>query len=483
MKKFYVLAALSALVMFSCSKESENISGDKVTYNIVIAGETKAVLVDGSDADHITLKWKEGDKLAFQFSDSSVQEGSISLSGSKAQVTVSVPDGETLTDCWFPYSAEKPTAIPANQSASTINFPLVKSAISGTTVTLEALVEDWAIVRVGLKKGINGEARKLKFVKLKNNNGAAKPDLIQMNTSATLTDDVQYFDFVVPAAECKPLEIIVGDSDGLEYRRKLSDSYTLEKGKTYRLPVIADVDDTGRHIWFMGSGSATANAVETPILYWWKQQGANNSTTIDTGNMAYNDGYSTITMDDKASAKTDFQAWVCAMFNKFYSADGENRSNARDKGFPVYATQNVNGQIPFVAVHTGNYPIFAIKMSNPVNYGSSRKIRLQTDAREALDGLSAEVFVDGIGNGDNKYSYLEGYESEDETVIYYNLSTANIGGKGVLPNTRVIPFKTWQLRFYDVHYDTAQASAPTFNLYWAGFFNNVKELEAFAAAN
>lgn len=481
MKKFFVLAA-SAFVLFSCAKETreEIVSGNQVTYHVEIAGITKAELVNGGDATHVNLKWKKGDKLAFKFSDNSVQQGSVAFDGDEAHVSVKAPSGTTLTDCWFPFSEEKPTAIPVNQSAATINFPLVMSSISGNKVTLSALVEDWAMVRVSLKKGSMGDARTVKYVKIKNNNGAAKPDLIQISTTATLTDDVLTFDFVVPAAECKPLEIIVGDSNGLEYRRKQAANFILEKGKAYQLPVIADVDDTGRHIWFMGSGSATANTAETPILYWWKQQGANNSTTIDTGNMAYNDGYSTITMDDKASAKTDFQAWVCAMFNKFYSADGVSRSNARDKNFPVYATQNGNGQIPFVAVHTGNYPIFAIKMSNPANYGSSRKIRLQTDAREALDGLSAEVFVDGIGNGDNKYSYLEGYESEDETVIYYNLSTANIGGKGMLPNTRVIPFKTWQLRFYDVHYDTAQDSAPTFNLYWAGFFNSVGELTTFA---
>lgn len=484
MKKFFVLAA-SAFVLFSCAKETreETVSDNQVTYHVEIAGITKAELVNGGDATHVNLKWKKGDKLAFKFSDNSVQQGSVAFDGDEAHVSVKAPSGTTLTDCWFPFSEEKPTAIPVNQSAVTINFPLVMSSISGNKVTLSALVEDWAMVRVSLKKGSMGDARTLKYVKIKNNNGAAKPDLIQISTTATLTDDVLTFDFVVPAAECKPLEIIVGDSNGLEYRRKQAANFTLEKGKAYQLPVIADVDDTGRHIWFMGSGSATANAAESPILYWWKQQGANNSTTIDTGNMAYNDGYSTITMDDKASAKTDFQAWVCAMFNKFYSADGASRSNARDKNFPVYATQSSNGQIPFVAVHTGNYPIFAIKMSNPANYGSSRKIRLQTDAREALDGLSAEVFVDGIGNGDNKYSYLEGYESEDETVIYYNLSTANIGGKGVLPNTRVIPFKTWQLRFYDVHYDTAQDSAPTFNLYWAGFFNSVGELTKFASTH
>ncbi len=480
MRKIFAIS-LAALVLFSCAKEADTVIGKKVSYQVKIES-TKAVLAGGTNSGY-SIKWKEGDKIAFQLSDNSVQEAVVTVDGTGAHVSVTLPDATSVTDAWFPSNNKvKPIGIPATQVAETMNIPLVKSSIAGNTITFTEVV-DWAIIRVPLKKGANGDARKLQFIKVKTNNAALNPQVIQLNTNATLTDEVQNFVFVVPVGEYTPVEFIVRDSDGLEYRRKAAANFTTVSHTVYSINTIADVDDTGRHIWFMGAGSATANAAETPILYWWKQDGANNSTTIDTGNMAYNDGYSTITMDDKASAKTDFQAWVCAMFNKFYSADGASRSNARDKNFPVYATQIDNGQIPFVAVHTGNYPIFAIKMSNPANYGSSRKIRLQTDAREALDGLSAEVFVDGIGNGDNKYSYLEGYESEDETVIYYNLSTANIGGKGVLPNTRVIPFKTWQLRFYDVHYDTAQDSAPTFNLYWAGFFNSENELKAFAASH
>ena len=484
MKKIFFVFAGIALALVSCNKEADqNVQTQEnlASYSVVIGTSTKAVIAAGDDASHMDIKWADGDKIAFKLSDDSVVGATVTMDGTTAKVSVKV-GANTITDAWFPYSAEKPSGVPDYQGANSVDVPLAMTGISGDTITFDEVTSDWAIVRVPVKAGINGEARTLVFVKFKNNNPAAPVQVIQKNCAYTLTDDVKYFDFVVPSVE-STTEIIFRDSNGFEYRRKGA-ALTFASHKIYQLPTIADVDDTGKHIWFFGKDAATLNAAEAPLLYWWKQSGANNSTTVDTENVTQNDGYTTYKMNDKASAMTDFQAWVCAEFNKFYSTDGESRSNARSTLFPQYGTARGGGDyIPFVAVHTGNYPIFAIKMSNPVKYGASRKIRLQADTREALDGIAAMTYVDGVGNGDNKYSFLSGYDEEDVTVIYYDLSTANIGGKGILPNTQVIPVKTWQLRFYDVHYADAQATAPSFNMYWAGFFHNTAELAAFAAAN
>lgn len=493
MKKIYTILGLCALTLCACQKENDVTVPDSgaateqnvetTTYTLVIdKAATKAVLADGSDAEHINLNWKDGDVIAFQLADDTVVEAPVTVSGGTATATIAT-GGQDIADAWFPSNGKvKPTAIPAYQNRNTINIPL-DGTVSGSTITFAEMF-DWAIVRVSVTAGSRGAVRTLQFVKFKNNNGSAPVQQIQINTTETLSAAVTNYDFVVPACEGNTIEIIFRDSDGYEYRRKATAAMELENRKVYVLPTVADIDDTGKHIWFFGNDAATANAAETPILYWWKQSGANNSTNIDTGKVAQHDGYTTYTMDDKADAMTVFQAWVCAEFNKFYSADGTTRSNARSTSFPQYGTERGGGDyIPFVAIHTGNYPIFAIKMSNPKNYGTSRKIRLQADTRETLDGIAAMTYVDGVGNGDNKYSYLDGYADEDDTIIYYDLSTANIGGKGVLPNARVIPMKTWQLRFYDVTYASAQSDAPTFNMYWAGFFHNTAELTAFAAAN
>ncbi len=489
MKKFYVLAAASAFVIFSCSKETrmqETISGEKVTYQVVIADETKAQLVDGSDAEHITLKWKEGDKLAFQFSDDSVQEGTVSLSGSEAHVSVVVPSGETLTDCWFPYSDTKPTAIPANQSASTISFPLVKSDITGNTVTLLALVEDWSIVRVALKKGSVGEARTLKYVKIKNNNGSAKPDLIQMNTTATLTDEVQYFDFVVPAAECKPLEIIVGDSNGLEYRRKLAANVTLAKEKTYRLPVIADVDDSGRYTWiFKGEngpvGSELAN--NAPFTYWFPfYASAANFGDITRGAEYWTEA------PNVASSKNNFYFAITA------NISGQGRSSS-EWGSVAESKTTINGaanQVMRFPIHTGNYPILGFKVTKLDLLGTGMKVRLDVNSTQDTSSPGTNTYVGRYmpvrytGAAENRHQMLN-EDGEAGTGVYYiDLSASNVQFKNgttesneTLPNTRTLHFTTFNLQFRDI----VPGSAGTMDIYWIGFFNSKKELETFAAAH
>lgn len=487
MKKFFVLAA-SAFVLFSCAKETreETVSGNQVTYHVEIAGITKAELVNGGDAAHVNLKWKEGDKLAFKFSDNSVQQGSVAFDGDEAHVSVKAPSGTTLTDCWFPFSEEKPTAIPVNQSATTINFPLVMSSISGNKVTLSALVEDWAMVRVSLKKGSMGDARKLKYVKIKNNNGAAKPDLIQISTTATLTDDVLTFDFVVPAAECKPLEIIVGDSNGLEYRRKQAANFTLEKGKAYQLPVIADVDDTGRYTWIFKGENGPAGSEfsqNAPFTYWFPFY--NNAAKFE--DITRGADYWT-EVPNVSSGKNNFYFAITA------NIGGQGKSSS-EWGSVAESKTTINGtanQVMRFPIHTGNYPILAFKVTKLDLLGTGLKVRLDMNSIEDKSGATTNSYVGRYmpvrytGAAENRHHTLS-EDSEAGTGVYYiDLSDSNVQFKNntsnaneTLPNTRTLHFTTFNLQFRDI----VPGSAGTMDIYWIGFFNSKKELETFAAAH
>ena len=490
MKKIVVLAAFSALVLFSCTKETrmETVSGEKVTYKVEIANETKAQLVDGSDASHITLQWKEGDKLAFKFSDDSVQEGTIVFDGDEAHVSITVPDGATLTDCWFPFSKERPTAIPANQSASTINLPLVKSSISGTTVTLSALLDDWALVRVALKKGSLGEARTVKYVKVKNNNGAAKPDMIEIRTTSALTDEVQYFDFVVPAAECKPLEIIVGDANGLEYRRKLAANVTLASGKVYALPVIADMDDTGRYTWiFKGEDGPSGNELSqhAPFTYWFPFYGspaAAHHSDITRGADHWTEA------PNVSGSKNNFYFAITA------NIDGQGKSSSEWESVAESKT-TINGaanQVMRFPIHTGNYPILGFKVTKLDLLGTGMKVRLDVNSTQDTSAPGTNTYVGRYmpvrytGAAENRHQMLN-EDGEAGTGVYYiDLSASNVQFKNnttnvneTLPNTRTLHFTTFNLQFRDI----VPGSAGNMDIYWIGFFNSKSELEAFAAAH
>ncbi len=483
MKKYFALIVFAALAAVSCtdslSEDKASVSNNGTVFTLRLAPITKATVdVSGSTYD---LNWTNGDKIAFKLSDDSTVESSVSVSGSKATVSVDLTGGKTIVDAWYPSNGKvKLTAIPASQSATSVNVPLELDSISGTTLTFKD-IQDWAVVRVTLSSPSAtriGDARTLAFVKIKNNNGSALPDQIQINSTVTLSDTPNTFDFVVPADECKPIEIIVRDSGGKEYRRKMSANQTLGSHKLYTLPEIADIDDTGKHIWYFGTDNG-ANTAETPLNYWYI---GTSGASID--HSSHTDHATVTTADQSSGAKTKFRGDLKLIQNKLYSTDGSSTSNARSTSFPQYygANKVASGQVPFVAVQTGNYPIFAIKMSNPTKFGTGRNLAIDTTT-DGPDGLTNPSLSGNVGNGNNKYTFLSSAdEAADVSVFYYDLSSQTFGTSSAR-NTMLLPFVTWQIKFADIQYASAQDSAPTYDIYWAGFFNSVSELEAFATAH
>lgn len=502
MKRIFILLS-AALVAFSCNKVVENqpnidetpaVKSDVQDLTLKFDESlTKASLeIDGSTA---TLNWKAGDEIGIKLSDDSVISGTVSIDGDLAKVTVDL-GGKTVSDVWFPYnSGVKPDAVAQYQSFDTINVPLEMSSIDGTTVTLSSIV-DWCLVRVPIKNGPVGSVKTIKQVKLKSN-VAGRP-AYEINKNLTLsTSEAETFDFVLPADENAVLEVIVVEGAGSynkEYRRKRSSNLDLVAGKTYALPTI-EVDDTGKHRWVFGNNAAASSDADTPLYYWFQQKGDWNADKVDVAKMASHADHVTYTMlETTEGTANNYRSNLTLIRDKKYAVNytTEAVSTARNASFPVYGTKNASGQIPFLAVHSGNYPIFAVKMSNPANYGSSRNFRVRVDARATLDDVpSVENCVDNLGNGDNKQSYVEetigGYNyssTSDVAIMYYNLSSQVIGSKSVIiPNTRVVPFNSWQIRFFDVNYAANRDSAPTYDVYWAGFFNSVNELKEFAASH
>jgi|GEM_PF-1929618 len=502
MKKVFILLS-AALVAFSCNKVVENQSNidekpivESDVHDLTLKFDeslTKASLdIDGATA---TLNWKAGDVIGIKLSDDSVISGTVSIDGDLAKVTVDL-GGKTVSDVWFPYNGgTKPEGVPVAQSFDTINVPLGMSSIDGSIVTLSS-IEPWCLVRISLKNGTRGALKTINQVKVKTNTAAhTTPFTIGKNQPLSTSEAVN-FDFVIPADDSAQLEVIVVENTGSynkEYRRKRSSTLDLVEGKTYSLPV--EVDDTGKHRWVFGDNAATSSEADTPLYYWFQQKGDWNADKVDVDNMVSHPDHVTYTMlETSAGTANNYRSNLTLIRDKKYANNysTEAVSTARNTSFPVYGTLNAGGQIPFLAVHSGNYPIFAVKMSNPDNYGTGRHFRIRVDARANLDDVPlVENCVDNLGNKDNIQTYIEktigGYaysSTSDVAIMYYNLSNQVIGSKSVIiPNTRVVPFNSWQIRFIDVNYAADQDSAPTYDVYWAGFFNSVNELEEFAASH
>lgn len=483
MRKIFAIS-LAALVLFGCAKEADTVIGKKVSYQVKIES-TKAVLADGTNSGY-SIKWKEGDKIAFQLSDDSVQEAVVTVDGTGAHVSVTLPDATSVTDAWFPSNNKvKPTGIPATQVAETMNIPLVKSSIAGNTITFTEVV-DWAIIRVPLKKGANGDARILQFIKVKTNNAALDPQVIQLNTNATLTDEVQNFDFVVPVGEYTPVEFIVRDSDGLEYRRKAAANFTTASHTVYSINTIADVDDTGRYTWiFKGEDGPAGNELSqnAPFTYWFPFYGS----AANFGDITRGAEYWTET-PNVASSKNNFYFAITA------NISGQGKSSS-EWGAVAESKTTINGtanQVMRFPVHTGNYPILGFKVTKLDLLGTGMKVRLDVNSTQDTSAPGTNTYVGRYmpvkytGAAENRHQTLS-EDGEAGTGVYYiDLSASNVQFKNgttevneTLPNTRTLHFTTFNLQFRDI----VPGTAGTMDIYWIGFFNSRSELETFAAAH
>ena len=109
---------------------------------------------------------------------------------------------------------------------------------------------------------------------------------------------------------------------------------------------------------------------------------------------------------------------------------------------------------------------------------TSRNFNLDTAGMK--QDKSSNGYSGNVGGTNNKQKYLV---DESVAVLYYDLSTQGFNTGGILPNTSMFEFQTWQFKFADITYATDQDPAPTYDIYWAGFFNSVSELTTFAASH
>lgn len=131
---------------------------------------------------------------------------------------------------------------------------------------------------------------------------------------------------------------------------------------------------------------------------------------------------------------------------KFVQTSGNKRSDL------ALVIGNAGGP---VTVHTGNYPIFAIKFNKP------------TQGNVVFD-----TNLGSFGNGNNKYA--SDYAEKD--VYYYDMSALGIGTGAARPNEAISFSGTFQLKIADVPQDNP---ATGYSVQWIRTFASKQELENF----
>lgn len=124
-------------------------------------------------------------------------------------------------------------------------------------------------------------------------------------------------------------------------------------------------------------------------------------------------------------------------------------------------------------LHAGNYPILAIKMTNPLD---THKAAGVTQCRITLDAAPG---LGSFGNSYNKYTKLD--TDDGVPVYYYDLATGTFGGSKVqLSTTAPTPLTTFQFKIADIK----TISAPVeYNVYWVRTFKSLEDLQAYARAH
>ncbi|GGH08580.1 DUF4979 domain-containing protein [Sphingobacterium alkalisoli] len=125
----------------------------------------------------------------------------------------------------------------------------------------------------------------------------------------------------------------------------------------------------------------------------------------------------------------------------FSQTSGNKRSDLMQKTLPV-------------KVHTGNYPIIAMKMDKPEG------------ARITFDTNNGS-----FGNGFNKYST----DYADQRVYYWDMSTLSLGSGAVRTNEE-ISFTTFQFKIADI---PAADPATGYKIYWIRTFQSKEKLAEF----
>ena len=453
-KVFYIFIISSAVV--ACTKnaaiDQEKQALDTVEYidySVPVSinlPETKVAFSDPA-AGKIKLQWADNDKVKVSYTGESEGkvDGTIVVSENTATLNYSIPSGTTVSDAWYPAYADKPTAIPRDQVYSHVaSIPLHLDQDELTSHSEYVFVPQFNCTVLGFKvKGVgnltniavrvDANSYSIKFQNGYTTSGGG-------TLSVALNGEGVPFYIVVPVASDASATSATSTKfnvtfkvDNRDYTRTTK-NVALASNKFIKVPDI-DIRE-GAHLWVFNNA---LNEKEAPLKSWFASQGsgsfdgvvksAEKWTVTTTGNMPY---------------RRDIGVLVSGK----HSSDGS-----------AIATDEETK----LSLNRGNYPLFAIKMSNPAT-------KLGTANRLTLDAGYFTIADPGTALDKQGFSYLDDDEktTDGAVVIYYTMPTNNAS----FPDTKKVDFSIFQLKVADI----VDSSAPSYDVYWAGFFNNTTDI-------
>lgn len=122
-------------------------------------------------------------------------------------------------------------------------------------------------------------------------------------------------------------------------------------------------------------------------------------------------------------------------------------------------------------LHSGNYPIFAVRMDDVKDYEGVTARNITLDASGMCDGTKYSGGLDGNNN-----KWLNDYKCSDGShVLIYDMASQKWGTGGLLPATAVASFTTLQFKYADI----VSSTAVSYNVYWVQTFKTLQDVQAY----
>lgn len=124
-------------------------------------------------------------------------------------------------------------------------------------------------------------------------------------------------------------------------------------------------------------------------------------------------------------------------------------------------------------LHAGNYPIVAIKMTNPKDTHKVGDCRITFDTAPNLGAF---------GKSHNKYTEFKG--DDGIPVYYYDIQNGTFGDGNKVSDTAPTDLTTFQFKIADMTVTDGVTVLPVqYNIYWVRTFKSVADMEAFVRAH
>ena len=484
MKKSILWAAMAAMALTACNKEEiaapaegQNLVYREYTATIEDGASTKVSFGDpNTESGKIPAYFENGDKIALT-DGTVVYEATVTKAEGQANtIGGNMPEDFTPTAAYYPYEAynDGKLTVPTTQTYGSVPVLLQSSSIEDENITFSAADAGSAVICYTLPGDIAIKEAKLYTPTTANLINYKNADYeLNFDEPLALSDIPEKIYFVVSASEAKSvtLEVLaekpedaLGTADFSYYRRKTS-VIEFTSGKVIEMPLLELTKESindGAMVWKFGSENGGANS--------WT---AGNNGILD----ATNPHYAAVTMGST------------------YTTTQKNGDNVVELDQPYYTFRSDFGIKTGFDVNIGTYRYCAImsdveyivrdgNIAIPAESGA----KVNVDDKNIAGRITFDTATFGQWHGKNSANGKTGAIKTDiaNTNVWYYDMLGDFGNGTFLPTNEFTTFKAnqaFQFKIADLKVtlkdkNKVDIEAPTYKIYWIGFFNNTSEIQA-----